>query len=46
MQPDNQREITFLLCFYLAGRDTVMTEEAFLYQCLEKKGHRLKSGYD
>lgn len=42
----NQKEITFLLCFYLAGRDTMMTEEAFWYHSLEKKAHRLKSGYD
>lgn len=43
----SQKEITFLLCFYLAGRDTMMTEESFWYQCLENEGHhRLKSGYD
>jgi len=30
----------------MAGRDTMMTEEAFMYQCPDKKRHRLKSGYD
>lgn len=33
----NQKEITFLLCFYLDGRNTMITKEAFWYQCPEKK---------
>lgn len=35
----SQKEIAFLLCVYLPGRD-IMREEAFWYQCLEEKGHR------